>query len=127
MTTATYTALLSLLFIYLSIRTLILRRNAKIPVGVGKSPELLRAIRAHGNFAEYVPLTLFALYLVEQTGINTYFIHALGMILLTGRLAHAYGISHIDEDFKYRIFGMACTFTTLATSALILLYRSLNA
>ena len=48
-----YAALLGLLFFYLSIRTIGLRRKLKIGVGAKDNEEMLRAMRVHANFAEY--------------------------------------------------------------------------
>lgn len=53
-----YAALLGIVFLLLSIRTLRLRRRLRIAVGDGGSVLMLRAMRVHGNFAEYVPLAL---------------------------------------------------------------------
>jgi uncharacterized protein len=42
---------LGLLFFYLSVRTIGLRRRLKIGIGASKSEEMLRAMRVHSNFA----------------------------------------------------------------------------
>jgi uncharacterized membrane protein YecN with MAPEG domain len=47
-----YAALLALLFIALSVRTLRLRATLRIAIGDGGNERLLRASRVHGNFAE---------------------------------------------------------------------------
>jgi uncharacterized membrane protein YecN with MAPEG domain len=78
---------------------------------------MLRAMRAHSNFAEYVPLNLFAIYLVESHGAIPLLVHFLGLSTLLGRLLHAYGISQNNENFKFRVTGMALTFTALLSSA----------
>jgi hypothetical protein len=51
-----YAALLAFLFVGLSMRTLRMRRRMRITVGDAGNPGMLRARRAHANFAEYVPL-----------------------------------------------------------------------
>jgi len=53
-----YAALLALIFVALSVRTLRMRRRLRIAVGDGGDTALLRAMRVHANFAEYVPLSL---------------------------------------------------------------------
>jgi len=60
-----YAALLAMLFVALSIRTLRLRRRLRIGIGDAGNEQMLRAMRVHSNFAEYVPLTLFLIYLAE--------------------------------------------------------------
>jgi uncharacterized membrane protein YecN with MAPEG domain len=118
-----YAALLAILFIILSIRTIRMRRSLKIAIGDSGSPAMLRAMRVHSNFAEYVPLTLFLVALVEVGSASSWVVHALGSLLLVGRLSHAYGVSQTTEVFAFRVSGMAMTFTTILIASLILLYK----
>lgn len=53
-----YTALLAAFYIFLSVRVVRIRRQEKVGIGDGNNVRLRRAIRAHGNFAEYVPLAV---------------------------------------------------------------------
>ena len=64
-----YAALLALLFVLLSIRTIRTRHSRKVALGHGDDPAMLRAMRVHANFAEYVPLALLLIYFVE-TGLS---------------------------------------------------------
>lgn len=59
-----YASILALLFVALSVRTLRLRHRLKIGIGDAGNTQMLRAMRVHSNFAEYVPLSLLLLYLV---------------------------------------------------------------
>ena len=116
-----YAALLALLFVVLSVRTLLLRKNLQIGIGDAGNKQMQRAMRVHANFAEYVPLALLLLFLLEETGAPIWLLHALGSSLLLGRLLHAYGVSQQKEDLRFRVSGMALTFTTLLGSAACLL------
>ena len=58
-----YASILALLFVALSVRTLRLRRSLRIAIGDAGSETMLRAMRVHSNFAEYVPLSLILIYL----------------------------------------------------------------
>ena len=118
-----YTSLFILFYVYLSIRTIKARRSAKVALGHNDYPELLKAMRAHSNFSEYVPLSLFAIYLIEKDGAHPLLIHLLGLSLLIGRMIHAYGLSMPIENFKFRVAGMMTTFTVLIVSALYLLFH----
>jgi uncharacterized membrane protein YecN with MAPEG domain len=118
-----YAALLALLFVVLSVRTLRLRHGLRIAVGDAGDERMLRAMRVHANFAEYVPLCLFLLYLLEVQGAAAWYLHALGACLLAGRLVHAFGVSHVRENFRYRIVGMTLTLGVLLTAAIGLLLR----
>lgn len=117
MITLSYAALLSLLFVFLSIRTIRLRRGAQVSIGGGGVPALEKAARAHANFAEYAPLCLLMMYFLEpqvmslDSGPLT--MHALGLVLLAGRSAHAYGVSQVKEDYRFRVTGMFATFIVL--------------
>lgn len=117
-----YAALLALLFMALSIRTLRLRRRLRIGIGDAENEQMLRAMRVHSNFAEYVPLTLFLIYLAEVQGAHASFIHALGLCLLAGRLSHAYGVSQANENYTFRVVGMSMTFTSLISASAYLLF-----
>ncbi len=121
-----YAALLTLLFVALSIRTLRLRRSLKIGLGDAGNDRMLRAMRVHSNFAEYVPLCLLMLYLVEGQGAQALLVHALAICLLIGRLSHAYGVSQERENYAFRVAGMALTFTTLLSSSAYLLVSALR-
>lgn len=119
--TSLYAALLGLLFVGLSVRTLRLRRRLRIAVGDAGNSEMLRAMRVHSNFAEYVPLALLLIYLCEAQGAHRMLVHALGLALLVGRSVHAYGLSQAREDYRYRVTGMALTFTVIVTASAALL------
>lgn len=117
-----YAALLALMFVTLSVRTLRLRRALRIGIGDAGNTTMLRAMRVHANFAEYVPIALILIFLVETSSAQPALVHGLGICLLLGRLSHAWGVSQTREKFAFRIAGMALTFATLITSALYLLY-----
>ena len=119
-----YAALLTLLFVFLSIRTIQARRRAQVGLGTGDHPDLSRAVRVHANFAEYAPLGLLLIYLVEMQSAASWFVHLLGMLLLVGRLLHAYGVSQSRENFKFRVSGMVMTFSSLLLSAFFLLLHA---
>ncbi len=125
--TGCYAALLGLLYIALSVRTLRMRKNLRIAVGDGGSAEMLRAMRVHANFAEYTPIALLLIAMAELNGVNALIIHALGAALLLGRLSHAWGVRQMSETFFFRIFGMAMSLTTIAIAALLLLFAALRA
>jgi uncharacterized membrane protein YecN with MAPEG domain len=122
-----YAALLALLFVYLSVRTIGTRRRLQIAIGDKDHPEMQRAMRVHANFAEYAPLGLIMLALMESGGAAAWLVHLLCLCLLMGRCLHAYGVSQTAERFHFRISGMALTFTSLAGSALTVLVMCVSA
>jgi len=120
-----YAALLTLLYLALSIRTVRARRRARVAVGDGGNPQLLRAMRVHANFAEYVPLALLLLALLELRSAPAWLLHGLGLLLLLARLAHAYGVSQVKENFRFRVVGVFGSLATLGVAAAWLLVTGL--
>lgn len=116
-----YAALLALGMILLSVRVIRLRRRLKVAVGTGGELVLERAVRVQGNFCEYVPLAIVLLAFSELRGSPDWLVHLLCGALVVGRVAHAAGLSRTDEDHRYRVFGMAATFTVLAVASTLLL------
>lgn len=123
--TPVYAALLAFVFVGLSIHAIKQRRRYQVALGDGEKPELMRAMRAHANFAEYVPLALVLVWMAEAVAYPVWVVHALGMALLMGRLFHAYGITQINENFFFRVFGMSLTFLVLLSAGILLLIRPL--
>lgn len=126
MITANYAAVLALFFVALSVRTILVRRAAGVGLGDGDDLALMKAIRAHGNFAEYVPITLVLCLSLEITSKeSTLLLHSCGASLLLGRLLHAIGVSRLSEDFRFRVTGMALTLTALVTAAAGILFKGI--
>ncbi len=122
--TPLYAALLGLMFVFLSMRTIRLRRRFRVAVGDGRHPLLQRAMRVNANFAEYVPLTLMLIYFVELHDGPRLHVHALAITLICGRVLHAWGLSQAQENLNYRSAGIMLTFGVLITSCLlVLLYQ----
>lgn len=121
--TPAYAVVIALVFVALSVRTLRIRRELDVPIGHGDHPKLERAMRAHANFAEYVPISLLLVYFLEVLGASAIWIHALCICLFVGRIAHAYGVSQINEDYRYRVLGMALTFTVIICASIGILWH----
>jgi uncharacterized protein len=120
--TSLYAALLALLLCALSVRVLRLRRQLKVKVGDGGHASLQRAIRVHGNLAEYLPMALLLLLLLELRGTPASALHAFGGLLTAARFAHAVGVSRVDERLGWRIAGVSVTLSLLIAGALGLLF-----
>jgi uncharacterized protein len=116
-----YAAVLGLIFIGLSVRTILARRAHSVALGAGDSDPLLRRIRAHANFAEYVPIALILMAGAVITGAPAWAIHASGLFLIAGRLVHARAID--AGDFRLRIIGMSATLTVIGAASLFILVR----
>jgi hypothetical protein len=93
----------------------------RVSIGDGGNEQLLRAMRVQANFAEYVPLALLLIVMLELAGGPAWLVHALGASLAGGRLFHAYGVGQVAEPARVRVIGMALTLTALAGAAAALL------
>ncbi|MES2668759.1 MAG: MAPEG family protein [Patescibacteria group bacterium] len=118
--TSLYAALLALIFLVLSVRVILARSASGISLGSGEDQNLLRKVRAHSHFAEYVPFTLLLLLLAESQQIIAPLVHACGSMLVVSRLVHAYGVDQPVQKIGYRIAGMILTFTPIALLAVCL-------
>ena len=116
--TSIYASVLGLVFVFLTIRTIGLRRSNKVALGTGGVAALERAIRAHSNFAEYVPLSLFLILCAELQGVHSLIVNGLGLLLLIGRIIHSYGISQVEEKFSFRVTGMTMTIASIVFAAM---------
>ena len=116
--TAFYVGLFGLVYVALTLRVVGVRKAKHVALGDGNDPGLIRRIRAHANFAEYVPLVMILMACAESNGALPVILHPVGILFLAARLAHAYGLSQLDENFKFRIFGMMGTMASLAILSL---------
>lgn len=124
--TALYASLLALLFLVLSARVVLGRAGPGRPsLGDGGDPAMLRRIRGHANFAEYVPLALILIALLEGMGVPRWELHALGGALLAGRVLHGYALSFTSSFVFGRSAGIGLTFAVLAVAALHALWIAL--
>lgn len=117
--TAFYASLLAVLFLFLSIRVIGWRRLRRVEIGYGEDAQLLRRIRVHANFAEYVPFALILMALAENMAPPHVLTHLVGLTLVAGRAMHAYGLSQTPHVLKYRTWGMTLTFVAIGIAALI--------
>lgn len=115
--TPLYIALSALLVLFLAIRVIRLRWKHQVSIGTGHSQELERAVRAHANATEYLPIALLLFMSLEFMGVSGLYIHGLGIALIVGRLIHAYQIS-LQKPLILRMIGMGLTMTVIGLSAI---------
>ena len=111
--TSIIASVLTIIFIKLSFAVIGLRRKNKVGLGSGGHADLERAIRAQGNFAEYVPFGIILIACLELNGAPWWLVALPGIALIIGRLIHAVGINEAPPDFSKRVLGMKFTFYTL--------------
>lgn len=113
-------AVLAALLLLIARRTIGARRAAKVAVGDGGNDPLARLMRVQGNFCEYAPVFLILTALAELNRAPWWWLAPLAAAFVAGRLSHAYGLTVAECEegagprrFRFRIAGMAATFTTI--------------
>lgn len=128
--TATYLAVLALIYVALGLQVVRLRRRHKAGFGDGGNEDLRCAIRVHGHFAEYVPLITLMVAFLEMSGLPAAKVHQLMGVLVLSRLLHPLGMYAKPNSLQFRIGrigGMLLTIAVTVICALLLLQRALMA
>jgi uncharacterized membrane protein YecN with MAPEG domain len=115
--------LLGLLAVSLTVGVGRLRMQKKIYLGDGGDPEMLAAIRAHGNFMEYVPLCLLLIYVVSDF-YTFWYVAVLSLALLLSRVLHAGGLLGFIP--LGRTLGASGTTLILAITSAMLIISGIN-
>ncbi|MDR7059884.1 MULTISPECIES: MAPEG family protein [unclassified Sphingopyxis] len=114
--TAFVAAICALLLLATAIDTVRQRLRLKAAFGDHGDAKLISASRSHGNLAEYAPITIILLGLLETARANHMALMVIGAIFLVGRVAHVIGLYTPSEPGKAplgRQVGVAATFGTL--------------
>jgi uncharacterized membrane protein YecN with MAPEG domain len=126
--TALYAAILGLIFALLSFWVVGGRGQFRVLHGDGGREPLHRRIRAHANFAEFVPLILILAALLEAGGAPSARIHGLLAPLTIARLMHPVGMlarENSPQQYIFRASGAVVTLIALVTASIMLLMRAL--
>ncbi len=115
--TAIYAAILTFVYVKLTLNVISLRRENKVSLGDGGIKELQQAVRSHGNFAEYVPLGLILLACLEANRIHWTIVLLLGGFFTVGRLYYAKAFLEATPNSELRVKGMKYTIWSLQTLA----------
>jgi len=116
----------AILHVWLSLRVSQLRRPLKIGIGDGGNEVLMRRIRAHGNFAENVPLFLILLGLLEFATGGSLWLWAAAILFVLARLLHVFGMDRPGANWM-RVSGISISWAALlglGLYAILLAYQS---
>ena len=121
--TAIYIVLNAAIMVALAANVIRMRYRTRTRFGDTGNPEMMRAIRAHGNNTEYVPIALILLLLSHNLGAGLPLIHAIGLPLTVGRMLHAAGFllrrQETPTGHSYlRLSGMILTFFAILVGIL---------
>ena len=123
--TALYTGFFLLLLLVLAIRVVMWRRRAQIAMGDGGHKELRKAIRAHGNAAEHIPLVLLGLAVLELNGAADWSLHLYGSVFFIARSLHAVGLAQPRSVNAPRQVGVLITWLVMLAMGIQLLLSTL--
>jgi uncharacterized membrane protein YecN with MAPEG domain len=124
-TAGVYVGLITLMAVALTYLVINQRRTKLIGIGDGGDKTVARMIRVHGNFCENAPFALALLILLALTGGPQWTIHAVGLLFLGGRAAHAFGLSRTAGSSVGRVGGMIMTHTSFIVGAATLIVGGL--
>jgi len=118
--TAMYAAALGLLTAGLAFAIVIMRVKSDPSWGHGNNSRLERAIRAHGNLIEYMPIFLVIMMIGENSGVADKWLHILGLVFLVGRL---FSVVYfwISPKLAYRIIAFWGSVLPIIAGAMFLL------
>lgn len=118
-----YVALGSLLILALAIRVMWLRNTHRVGLGAGGHADLARAIRAHANAVEYLPIALLLLEMLALEQTRPDLLHAFGIVLIVARVLHAVGLSANPGRSFGRVVGIGLTVLVMLAMAVLLIVR----
>ncbi|SDN08578.1 hypothetical protein SAMN05216360_105326 [Methylobacterium phyllostachyos] len=126
-TTAIFAGLLALVYLGLSGWVIGARVSENVLFGDGGDTAVLKRIRSHANFIEYVPLALILIGLLEAGGGGHGLVQGLLVALLVGRILHPIGMfaaPNSPRQFACRGGGILLTLAVLGIAAIALLLRA---
>ena len=119
--TLIFAALFGILHVIFTLRVGGYRLKSGISLGDGDDKELLKRIRAHGNFTENVPIGLLLLLLNDLNGLANNTLIILGSVFLIARVLHYVMIVSKSLPMVLRPLSMLGTLGTILVSAILLL------
>lgn len=107
---ALYAGVNILILLILAVLVVAGRRKHKISLGDAGNEDFSRAVRAHGNAAEYIPAGIVGLLFLAllDPSAPTWLLHAAGLSLTVGRILHGIGL-HTGMVNAGRMIGMLLT------------------
>lgn len=124
--TALYTALCLLLLLALAVNVVRNRIRHGVSLGDGANKDVSRAMRTHANAAEYMPIVLIAMAMLELLGGSAMALLVYGGVFFTGRVLHAIGMNLKPSANPWRQTGIVLSWLVMLGLAVQLLLVSLS-
>src|ERR1043165_2979942 len=119
-----YAGLLAIIFFALSMRVVAVR--GRVSLGDGGDPTVLRRMRGHANFAEYVPLILLMMALLEFGHLPAWQLHFIGAALVISRVLHGIALSFTAKWRFGRFYGAALTILLLVVCGVLCVLQGIR-
>jgi uncharacterized membrane protein YecN with MAPEG domain len=112
---ALYAGVNILILLVLAVLVVAGRRKHKIRLGDAGNEDFARAVRAHGNAAEYIPAGLVGILMLAllEPAAPLWLLHVSGISLTAGRILHGFGL-HTGVLNAGRMLGMVLTWIAFA-------------
>lgn len=120
--TLLYAGLNALILLTLAIITVRVRVVTRTDIGTGDHITMTKAVRAHGNAAEYIPVALILIGALDLAGAPPMLLHGLGVAFTASRLLHAQGLFSTLSTSPGRLVGTLLTWVVYAVGAGACLY-----
>jgi uncharacterized membrane protein YecN with MAPEG domain len=117
--------LLALLYAVLSVNVSLTRQRKQKDSSITEA-QLTKAIRAHGNASEYIPLFIASFLFLGISG-SSPALAVVAVLATVSRLAHAAGmfrIANVSERHPLRYYGAIGTYVCLFAVAVAVLLRA---
>jgi uncharacterized membrane protein YecN with MAPEG domain len=115
-----FTIIFIIFYLILTIITIKARKSTKVAYGDDGNKELIKAVRAHGNFFEFTVFFIISSFLLEILDAGQIYVLFINIVFLIGRISHAY--SMLKEKIIFRMIGMMATLISYAVNCIYLLY-----
>jgi len=115
-----FTIIFIIFYLILTIITIRARKSTKVAYGDDGNKELIKAVRAHGNFFEFTVFFIISSFLLEILDAGPIYVLFINIVFLIGRISHAY--SMLKEKIIFRMVGMMATLISYAVNCIYLLY-----
>lgn len=126
-----YAGFLAIYYVGLTLHVVLTRSDKKIAFGTKGNAVLETRIRRHGNFSEYVPISLILFSFLEINQSSSTFLHSLCISLSVGRFLHTFGLDGTVPKpspikMSARVIGMVLTVTSINVAAVTLILSCLE-
>ena len=115
-----FTIIFIIFYLILTIITIKARKSTKVAYGDDGNKELIKAVRAHGNFFEFTVFFIISSFLLEILDAGPIYVLFINIFFLIGRISHAYSV--LKEKLLFRMIGMMATLACYAVNSIYLLY-----